>query len=77
MRITKTFDWNRRDFNFDAVCEHCDNEESYAGGYDDDNYYNNVVPSFKCSSCGESSLSKVVEGPTIKVIPRYDPNKVM
>lgn len=59
MKITRTYSWNRRDFSFDAKCEHCEHEQKNAGsGYDDSNYYNNVIPSMKCKSCGESSVSK-------------------
>lgn len=75
MKITKTYNWNRRDFCFDAKCEHCQHEEKNAGrGYDDDNYYNNVVPSMKCTKCGESSNSKETDGPKTIVVPKYDPN---
>lgn len=78
MKITKTYNWNRRDFSFDMKCEHCGHEEkNCGGGYDDSNYYNNVVPSFPCDSCGESSNSKESEEPTTTIEPRHDPSKVM
>lgn len=77
MKITKTYNWNRRDFSFDAKCEHCGNEEKHSGGYDDSNYYNNVVPNMKCSKCGESSNSKESNEPKSVVIPKYDPNAII
>lgn len=79
MEITKTYNWNRRDFCFDAKCEHCGHEEKNNSGYDDSNYYNNVVPSMKCGKCGESSKSKqkYTSKPTSIIVPKYDPNIVM
>lgn len=75
MKITNTYDWNRRDFSYDAQCEHCGNVEKHTGGYDDSNYYNNVVPDMKCGNCGESSNSKKIEGaPETVIVPKYDPN---
>ncbi len=76
MKIIKTYNWNRRDFYYDAKCEHCGNVTTKNSGYDDDNYYNNVVPEKKCTSCTESTNSKSVEGvPTIKIIPKYSSDK--
>lgn len=79
MKITNTYSWIRRDFYFDAKCEHCGNVEKGNSGYDDSNYYNNVVPDIKCNKCGESSNSKTVETTAPKTIsvPRYDPNVTM
>lgn len=78
MKITKTYDWMRRDFSFDAECEHCGNIEQNHSGYDDSNYYNNVVPKMKCGKCGESSNSKKIEGAVNSiVIPKHDPSIVM
>lgn len=77
MQITKTYGWSRRDFSYDAKCEHCGHEEKKGGGYDDSNYYNNVVPQMKCKQCGESSNSKPTDEPKTVVIPRHDPNVVM
>lgn len=78
MKITRQFDWSRRDFSYDQKCEHCGHEDKgVRGGYDDDNYYNNVMRGVKCSNCGESSKSKAVDAPSEVIIPRYDPNKIM
>ena len=75
MKITKTYNWSRRDFSYDAICEHCGNIEKNGLGYDDDNYYNKVIPILKCSKCGESTNSKSIENvPKTVVIPRYDPD---
>lgn len=78
MKITKTYNWNRRDFHFDAKCEHCGHEQKDAGyGYDDSNYYNNVIPSMECKKCGESSNSKETDAQKTVVIPKYDSNIIM
>lgn len=78
MQIVNTFNWNRRDFSYEAKCEHCGHIETHSGGYDDSNYYNNVVPAMKCGNCGESSNSKKVDGaPQTIVVPKYDPNQTI
>jgi len=75
MKITKTYNWNRRDFSYDARCEHCGNEEKYTGGYDDDRYYNWVMPALRCRKCCESTNSKPLKDVLNTVtIPRYDPD---
>ena len=63
MKIIKQYNWNRRDFYFDAQCEKCGQIDNSKYGYDDRNYYDNVIPDLKCSKCGEStnSLSLFVE----------------
>lgn len=78
MEIIKTYDWHRRDFSYDAKCEHCGFvATNQTGGYDDDNYYNNVIPGWKCPKCGESSRSKDSGKSKSKIIPKYDPNKIL
>lgn len=74
MKITNTYDWLRRDFNYDAKCEHCGHEKKKISGYDDSFYYNNVVPDTKCDNCGESSNSKQTHAPKTVVVPKYDEN---
>lgn len=77
MKITKTYNWSRRDFCYDTKCEYCGHEEKHGGGYDDANYYNNVVSNQKCKQCGESSNSKATDEPKTVVVPKYDSNIVM
>ncbi len=77
MKIKKTYNWNRRDFCFDTTCEHCGSEEKNHSGYDDTNYYNNVVPDMKCQKCGESSNSKGTSEIRTVVVPKYNENVVM
>ena len=78
MKITKTYNWSRRDFSYDMKCEHCNHEvKNNGGGYDDSFYYNNVIPSIKCPKCKESSNSKETEAPKSIVVPKHDPNIIM
>lgn len=45
---------NRNDFKAVFVCEHCGHEFK-EWGYDDDNYWNNVMPNALCPKCGKNS----------------------
>lgn len=74
MRITNTYDWHRRDFRYDAECEFCGHKTRKNSGYDDSNYYNNVLPDMKCSECGKSTKE---HGDHEKVTPRHNPNITM
>lgn len=69
MKITKMYNQHRRDFWFDAECEHCGAIETNQSGYDDRNFHENVVPKFECKTCGKAS-PEVGERPT----PRYPEN---
>jgi transcription elongation factor Elf1 len=54
MRIKEISSQHRRDFVATLECEHCDHTQQIMG-YDDANYHQNVIPSIKCQSCGESA----------------------
>ena len=54
MKIKKITNQHRRDFTAIYECEHCGHEKT-GSGYDDANFHNNVIPSFKCEVCGKSS----------------------
>lgn len=77
MKIIKTYGWSRRDFSYDAQCEDesCKNIDKNNSGYDDSNYYNNVVPRQKCSKCGKSSNDLGTQ--TQEIASRHDPGLVM
>lgn len=77
MKITKTYNWSRRDFCYDAKCEHCGDETKNHSGYDDSYYHSKVVPEMKCKKCGESTNSKDTGEPKTVTVPRYDDNVVM
>jgi C4-type Zn-finger protein len=77
MRITRSYDFYRRDFTADMECEQCGHEEKKVSCYDDSYFHNNVIPSMKCKSCGETSLSKDTGQLQTRTIPRYDDSVVM
>ena len=52
MKIKEILSQHRRDFTATLECEHCGHEEHLDNGYDDRNYHENVIPSFKCNDCG-------------------------
>ena len=51
MRIKQITSQHRRDFTAVYECEHCGHTHT-AGGYDDANFHENVVPDMKCPACG-------------------------
>ena len=54
MKIKKITSQSRRDFNCIYVCEHCGHEKD-GGGYDDNNFHDNVIPKMKCDGCGKTA----------------------
>lgn len=66
MRIKEIKSQYRRDFRAIYECEHCGHTHE-AGGYDDRNFHENVVPAMKCEKCGKAA------GDTYRPLaPRYD-----
>ena len=55
MKVLKKYNQHRRDCDCDMQCESCGNLETNTSAYDDRNFWDNVVPSFKCEKCGKSS----------------------
>ena len=55
MKVIKKYNQHRRDLTIDMECEGCGAEGTYNNAYDDDNFWVNVVPSFKCKKCGKST----------------------
>lgn len=55
MKIKTITSQLRRDFEAILICEHCDHEEKLNDGYDDAFYHKEVIPSFKCDSCGKKA----------------------
>lgn len=49
---------HRRDFTGNYKCQFCGNMELHNGGYDDDNYHDNVIPRIVCSKCKKSTASE-------------------
>ena len=55
MKVIKRHNQSRRDLTIDVECEGCGHKETIGSAYDDRNYWDNVVPNFKCEKCGKSS----------------------
>jgi transposase-like protein len=36
-------------------CENCGAKETYENAYDDRNFWDNVIPDWKCKKCGKST----------------------
>ena len=54
MKIKQITSQNLRDFNAVYECEHCGSTKT-GYGYDDSNFYRNVIPAMKCESCGKTA----------------------
>lgn len=54
MKIKTILSQHRRDFTALYECEHC-GYELKSGGYDDDNFHRNVIPTMKCPNCSETA----------------------
>lgn len=78
MKIVRHYNWNRRDFTADILCESCGHKDTVSA-YDDEHYYNNVIPDMQCQACGKTGRQYHAEnpGPVEVMQPRYDPNAVM
>lgn len=77
MKIIKTYAWNRRDFSATLKCEdeNCGHTQEHTSCYDDDNYYQNVVPTIPCKKCGKTTLQLGA-----KIDPsnlKYDPSQTV
>jgi uncharacterized Zn finger protein len=70
MQVIKKYNQIRRDCHVDLECESCGNKKTLTGAYDDRNYWDNVVPSFKCEKCGKSSKDLGTKTKFIKT--KYD-----
>jgi len=55
MKVLRIYNQIRRDCDCDLECENCGNKKTYKDAYDDRNFWDNVVPSFKCEKCEKSS----------------------
>lgn len=68
MQIKQTKNWFRRDFTAVVECEGCGNIQEISG-YDDQNFYDNVVPEIRCGKCGKNTLE--LGKPKKHINPRY------
>jgi hypothetical protein len=56
MKLIKKLNQFRRDCNAELKCENCEDIYLYKSAYDDRNFWDNVIPNFKCKKCGKSSI---------------------
>ena len=42
-------------------CEHCGNIQNNVSGYNDDNFHENVIPSWECKKCGKKRAKNLAE----------------
>jgi len=55
MKVIRRYNQMRRDLHIDMECESCGTKDTYGNAYDDQNFWVNVVPDFKCPECGKST----------------------
>lgn len=55
MKVLRVYDQYRRDCTCDLECEECGYKKTYRGAYDDRNFWDNVIPNYKCEQCGKST----------------------
>lgn len=58
MELIKITNQSRRDFDGILKCQFCGHEEVLNGGYDDNYYHTEVIPSFVCPQCNKSTISE-------------------
>ena len=75
MKIKKITSQHRRDFYAEIECESCGHVVKNWSGYDDHNYYVNVMPNLKCKSCDKSTNDLGIESEPIE--PKYKPWEVV
>lgn len=75
MKVTSVYNQHRRDCWCDLECESCGEKQTYKSAYDDRNFWDNVVPSFKCKKCGKST-NDLGEKPAA-IATKYDEKEVI
>lgn len=71
MKLVQITSRNRRDVWFTGKCESCGATEKNISGYDDSNFWTNVLPDKKCRQpgCGKSTNDAGKQAEI--VMPRY------
>lgn len=59
MKLIERINIGGNDFQGTYECEFCENQQNNPYGYNDYNYFKNVIPSMTCESCKKSSMSGV------------------
>ena len=56
MKVLEIYNQHRRDCHVDMECQSCKTKQTITTGYDDSNYWVNIVPNMKCKKCGKSTI---------------------
>jgi len=72
MKIQQITNRSRRDFTAVMECEHCGDTIVNNSGYDDAYYHSKVIPSMKCSKCGEKGKKD-----SIPATPKYGSHEII
>ena len=75
MKLKEKVSQYRRDTRIILECQSCGYVMPEFTGYDDDNYYVNVIPNIKCTQCGKSSTDLDIINEPVKT--RYAPWQVI
>lgn len=70
MKVIKKYNQHRRDCHIDMECENCKEKETYTSAYDDRNFWDNVIPNWKCKKCNKSTKDL---GLAVQAIPTVYP----
>ena len=62
MKVIRKYNQFRRDCCIEMECENCGENEVYEDAYDDRNFWDNVVPNWKCVKCGKTTNELIEEG---------------
>lgn len=75
MKVIQKYNQIRRDCWCDLKCENCGHQETYPILLDDNNFWINVVPNFKCEKCGLSTKDQNLNPTEITL--KYDPSEII
>lgn len=63
MQILEILNRHRNDFHAIIECEHLKATQFLPNGYDDENFWDNVMPFFTCLACRKNQYCQVPEYP--------------
>ena len=75
MELKEKVSQYRRDTRIILSCQSCGHVTPEFTGYDDDNYYVNVIPNMKCEKCRKSSVDLGIKNKPVKL--KYEPWQVI
>lgn len=75
MKLVNKYNQFRRDCYADLECESCGYKETDEDAYDDDNFWQNVIPNRKCKECNKSTIELGVD--VQPVATKYDAYEIV